>query len=91
MTTWRDVERVHVKHPDWPASRIAKSLRCGSAYVRATANRRGWDVPNERNSAKNARVIVPISQVLPFCLPNERPHRALKRIVRDALAKARAA
>jgi len=90
MTTWRDVERVHRAHPKWNASEIAAELGCGSAYVRATANRRKWDIPRKRRRAIYSRVRVATADVLPICLPQESPHVALKRIVAEAL-KARAA
>lgn len=88
--TWRDVVRVHLAHPKWPASRIAKHLRCSTGYVRATAKRRSLKLPRVQDAPKHARLMVPLADVLPFRLSNETAHQALKRIVAEAM-KAKAA
>ncbi|MCP5087902.1 MAG: hypothetical protein GY952_14005 [Rhodobacteraceae bacterium] len=42
---WMMVLDCHKDHPEWTAPQIAEKLGCTSSYVRATAQRRGLDLP----------------------------------------------
>lgn len=57
MTTWQMVHKVHREHPDWNSALIAERLGCGAAYVRATANRRGWRLGKKRKQRKATTVV----------------------------------
>lgn len=50
MTNKHEVFDVHRDNPTWCSEDIARHLGCLGAYVRATAQRNGWTLPN-RNHA----------------------------------------
>jgi hypothetical protein len=57
MATWRDIERLHLQHPDWGCAQIAKALGLNggyTGYVRATFQRRGWANPRSSDPALRA-------------------------------------
>ncbi len=86
--TWKDVVRVHRAHPTWTGPEIADELGCLSAYVRATASRRGMKIPPTRFDGVTLNV--PRERVERLCKPGESPHTCLRRLVHKMLAKANA-
>lgn len=48
MANQAQVLELHQKYPSWGASQIAERLGCTSAYVRATATRKGITLPGSR-------------------------------------------
>lgn len=40
--TFKDVDRIRLKHLGWSYQDIAEHLRCTDAYVRKTFYRQGW-------------------------------------------------
>lgn len=87
MTTWQDVERVKQANPTWGSGKVASELGCSAAYVRATAQPRGWGSYGDGRVTLRVRV----DTVKPLCRPDESPYSCLRRIVHHALVRAGAA
>jgi hypothetical protein len=43
MSSWRDIDAVRVNNPSFSMADIARTLKCESAWVRATFKRRAWE------------------------------------------------
>ena len=87
MTTWQDVVRTHLDHPDWTAPEIAARLGCNPAYVRATAQRRKLELVKAIASS-TTRVGVKTEILRKLRKGRESPKRCLRRIVDAAIAAA---
>lgn len=84
MTTWRDVDRIRNEHPDWTSVEIAAALGCESAYVRATAQRRGWELATGKGH--NRKLKVRISELRRVAIPGETPEQTLARLLNKEAA-----
>jgi hypothetical protein len=50
MANQLQVIELHRKHPDWTSAQIAKRIDAAPAYVRATAYRKGLQLPGCKSS-----------------------------------------
>jgi len=61
MASKQQVIDAHSSHPDWSADEIARELKCGAAYVRATARRNRLKLADRRhdNPGRRPQRLVP--------------------------------
>lgn len=64
MANKQEVIRMHAENPTFTAADIAERLACSSAYVRATAQRNGLQLPHRKrgrqtdNEAREAKKLL---------------------------------
>lgn len=86
-TNWKDIDRIRQANPSFTSTEIADVLGCGSYYVRATAQRRGWTIPKHIGVVVTLRILS--DRIIPLCRPNETPHQCLRRMVQKMLSRSK--